>query len=511
MGIGRTKRSMINISIGLVNKIFVTLLPFVIRTIMIQTIGIEYLGVDSLFASVLNMLSLSELGFSSSVVYAMYKPVAEGDDVKVRCILCYYKKVYRIIGAIICGIGLLLLPNLQWFIAEGTTYPSDINIYFVYLVQLLNTAMSYFLFSYKGAVLIATMRNDLDSILETIRSLVLHSLQIVVLLMFREYYLYIIVLPIITFLNNICRAIVIDKKYPQYKGSGRLDMTDKREILIKVGALIGNKIGGAVFTSVDSIVISKYLGLVVLAKYTNYFTIFSAIFAIQTTIYSAIQSVIGNSLVSNSQDDNFSLFKDIFNITIVISLICVCCFTSLYQPFIAVWVGEENLLGMEIPILLAVYYFIKSTRKTLFTFYEASGLWRADFFKPYVSVILNLITNIILVQRVGLPGVILSSILALAVVEMPWEAIVFFKHCFNTNAEEYGKLILKAVFFCCLAFTLTFLICAMLPVGIFGIILRLAATLLICAAISFILMNCTKGGKQALIRFEFIFRHKDIR
>ena len=126
MSIDRTKRSLINISVSIVSRILVTLLPFATRTIMIQTIGIEYLGVDSLFASVLNMLSLSELGFSSAVVYSMYKPVAVGDDESVRGLLCFYKAVYRVIGFIILGVGLILLPNLQWFIAEGTTYPSDI-------------------------------------------------------------------------------------------------------------------------------------------------------------------------------------------------------------------------------------------------------------------------------------------------------------------------------------------------------------------------------------------------
>lgn len=98
MSIDRTKRSLINISVSIVSRILVTLLPFATRTIMIQTIGIEYLGVDSLFASVLNMLSLSELGFSSAVVYSMYKPVAVGDDESVRGLLCFYKAVYRVIG-----------------------------------------------------------------------------------------------------------------------------------------------------------------------------------------------------------------------------------------------------------------------------------------------------------------------------------------------------------------------------------------------------------------------------
>ena len=368
MTMGRTKRSLINISVSIVNKLLVTMLPFAIRTIMIYTVGIEYLGVDSLFASVLNMLSLSELGFSSAVVYSMYKPIADGDDEKVRGLLCFYKKVYRVIGIIILGIGLLLLPNLQWFIAEGSSYPQDINIYIVYLILLANTVISYLLFSYKSAVLVATMRNDLDSIIDTIRSIVSHGLQIVALLLFREYYLYIVILPIVTIANNIFRAKLIDKKYPQYKGKGKLLEEDRHGILTRVGALIGNKIGGVVFTSVDSIVISKYIGLIVLAEYTNYYTIFIAVFGIETTAYAAIQSVVGNSLVSNTKEKNFSLFKDLFNINIVVTLVCVCCFVALYQPFIAIWVGDNNLLGIEIPLLLAFYFFIKSTRKTLFTF-----------------------------------------------------------------------------------------------------------------------------------------------
>ena len=126
------------------------------------------------------------------------------------------------------------------------------------------------------------MRNDLDSIIETVRSVISHGLQILVLVIFKDYYLYIIILPVITILNNIIRSVIIDKRYPQYKGNGKLTKADKRDILTRVGALIGNKLGGAVFTSVDSIVISKFLGLVVLAQYTNYYTIFSAVFAIET-------------------------------------------------------------------------------------------------------------------------------------------------------------------------------------------------------------------------------------
>lgn len=506
MSNGRTKRSLLNIGVSIASRMIVTLLPFAIRSIMIYTIGIEYLGLDSLFTSILSMLSLSELGFSSAIVYSMYAPIVTGDDDKVRGLLTFYKHVYRIVGISILAVGLMILPNIKWFIAKGATYPSDVNIYLVYLVFLVNTSLSYLLYSYKSSVLVAAMRNDLDSIIETVRSVLSHGLQIVVLLLFKQYYTYILVLPAITVVNNIARAIIIDKKFPQYKGNGTLTKEDRKEIMTRVGALIGNKLGGAVFTSVDSIVISKYLGVVVLAQYTNYFTIFSAVFAIETAAYGAFQSVVGNSLVENSKENNYVLFKDLFFMNTILTFFCVCCFTSLYQPFIALWVGNENVLGMEIPLLLALYFFVKSTRKTLFTFYEAAGMWRSDFFKPYVSVIVNLTVNILLVRTIGLPGVIISSILALAVIEMPWESIVFFRQCFNRKASEYAAMILKSVLLCGGCFGVTYMISRLLPYGILGLALRLITALIVCSVPAIFMLFHTKEGSRVIGRFSGLFK-----
>lgn len=421
------------------------LLPFVSRSIIIHTMGSLYLGVDSLFSSILSMLSLSELGFSSAIVFSMYKPVAEGDDAKVRALLTFFKQVYFVVGCIILGVGLLLLPNINMFIAEGTEYPSDINIYVVYLIFLVNTAASYFLFAYKNAILVATMRNDLNALYDLIRSVASHGLQVVALLAFRNYYLYIIVLPVITIANNLYRCYTIDKRFPQYKGKEKLDAASKKDIMTRVGALIGNKIGGVVFTSVDSIVISSFLGLVILGQYTNYYTIFNSVYAVLSTAYTAIQSTIGNSLVCKGREENYALFRKLYSGNAVLTCFCTCCFVYLYQPFMRVWVGEENLLPIAIPLLLALYYFIKGNRRICLVFKEAAGMWRETWLMPYISVLLNLGLNIIMVQIIGLPGVILSSIFALLVVEIPWETAVFFKMYFKTGVKSYLKDILASL------------------------------------------------------------------
>ena len=80
----RVKHSMINIAAGLGNQMIITALGFISRTVFITYLGIEYLGINGLFTSILAMLSLAEAGIGSSIIYSLYKPVAENDEEKIN-------------------------------------------------------------------------------------------------------------------------------------------------------------------------------------------------------------------------------------------------------------------------------------------------------------------------------------------------------------------------------------------------------------------------------------------
>ena len=143
----RTKRAVINTAVGFFCRLACAFAPFMLRSVLISKLGIEYLGLSNLFASILTMLSLSELGFSSAVVFALYKPVAEKDGEKIAQLMTFYKKVYRYVGFFIFVIGLVLLPNIEYFIKSD--YPASVNIHYVFLVYLINASLSYWLFAYK--------------------------------------------------------------------------------------------------------------------------------------------------------------------------------------------------------------------------------------------------------------------------------------------------------------------------------------------------------------------------
>ena len=258
MKLDRTKNAIRNFFWGIINRVITLLLPFIARTIIINSLGAEYLGLNNLFTSILNVLSLAELGVGTALVYAMYKPIAEENQDEICSLLKLYRSCYRVIGAIILAIGILIIPFLPKLI-HGT-YPNDINLYILYVIYLSNTVLSYFLFAYKQSLLQAHQRTDVSSNVGSIVNIALNVIQIVVLIRLNNYYLYVILKPIFTVINNITIAIVTKRMYPNYSCRGNINREVAKTIAHKVKALVGHKIGTTVITSADNLVISAFWG-----------------------------------------------------------------------------------------------------------------------------------------------------------------------------------------------------------------------------------------------------------
>ncbi|HFQ0348369.1 TPA: transporter, partial [Enterococcus faecium] len=82
----------------------------------IYFLGAKYLGLNGLFTNILSFLSLAELGIGSSIIYSLYKPLAQKDESKVKALMNLYKKTYEFIGIFIGIVGVLIIPLLPLFI-----------------------------------------------------------------------------------------------------------------------------------------------------------------------------------------------------------------------------------------------------------------------------------------------------------------------------------------------------------------------------------------------------------
>ena len=138
-----------NFAFSLIATIVTAITSFISRTVFIKIIGVSYLGANSLFANILSMLSLTELGLSSAIAFSLYAPLAKKDTDTIKSLMSFYKKAYRVIALVILVLGLTLIPFLDYLIKD----PGDIeHIPFIYLVFLYNTVVSY-LFTYKTTLI----------------------------------------------------------------------------------------------------------------------------------------------------------------------------------------------------------------------------------------------------------------------------------------------------------------------------------------------------------------------
>ena len=463
---------------GVFNKVIVTIFPFIMRTIMIYYMGTQYLGLSSLFASILNMLSLAELGFGTALVYSMYKPIAENNTKAICALLGLYKKIYRIIGTVIFLFGLGITPFLRYMISGDI--PADINIYVLFWIYLINTVASYFLFAYKNSLLAAFQRNDISNNVSTVLTSMEYIIQIVLVIIFKNYYCYAIVFPVFTILGNIVRAIIVDRKYPQYFCDGNVDKIEKKDIYKRTFALASHKIGNTISTSFDSLVVSAFLGLSSVGVFGNYNYIVTTIMALIWIVYFSMTAGIGNRMNLNSRKENYKEFLAMSRFNNVISCWATGCMLFLYQPFMKLWAGENNLLGVKTAIIFSIYFYIYQSRKVVLVYKDAAGIWREDQWKPIVGALFNLILNISLVQIIGINGVILSSILSFVVVEIPWETYVLVKGYFHENVGIYVKKQIKDMILCLPVWLFLGILCSLVNISALP---EIIIKLLICTVV----------------------------
>lgn len=477
-----------NFASGFINKLVISLFPFIIRTVMIQVLGTEYLGLNSLFTSILNVLSLSELGVGTAMVYEMYKPIAEGDKKRICALLNFYKKIYRIIGWVILCTGIVLLPFLN-FLIEGDC-PPEINIYVLYVIYLFNTVITYWLFAYKTALLRAHQRLDIINNVNSVVHTIAYVLQIALLIITKNYYFYILVLPVFTIVNNLIDAFYVKRMYPEYTEAGELSTDSKHIIFSRIKSLFGHKLGGVLVNSTDNIVISMSLGLTSVALYNNYYQIYSLIASMVDMIYTSSTAGVGNAIVLDSINKNYKDFKKFSFYSMWLIMWCCCCLFCLYQDFMLIWMGEQYLFDLSTVILLVISFYIKHIRKVVLTYKDAAGMWYADRLKPILEGVSNLIMNFIFVQYFGINGIILGTILAMGVVGLPWETNALFKGYFKEGLKGYyihlffdamvSMLVCIITFYFCrsintniyLQFIIKGIICAIFPNLVFIFIFR---------------------------------------
>lgn len=439
MKLARTENAFRNTAWGAIYRVVALAGPFVIKTIIIKKIGMEYSGLNSLFNSILTVLNLANLGFSSSLVYTMYEAVAKEDNEAICAMVNFFRKVYRIIGFVILGMGIVVMPFLPQLV--GAECPPDANLYVMFSMYLSATVLDYVLFGYVNAIFSAHQREDTRLRIMTVRYIVQYLLQIAILAVFKNFYIYLATLPLMVIPNSLANYYAARKQYPQIRCVGTPSDEVKRSVYHRVRTLFGHTVGNTLLVNVDSILLSSFLGLTIQSLYSNYFYILTAINGVVEIITNGSRAGIGNKLIVDSEEENHKLFLSMSYGWVALIGMCATCMLCLYQPFIAgVWIGPEGLMDDRFMIFMVLFFYTWMFRVLQLTYRDAAGLWTKDWAKPIVAMAVKLVFSVLLLRILrDAIGVIIPTIIVLSFVYFPWEAQVLYKNLFHRSWWGYFR------------------------------------------------------------------------
>lgn len=429
----RTQHAKRNIITSVTNKLVSMLATFVTRTIIIRYLGSVYLGLDSLFVSLLSILSLAELGVGAAMVFSMYKPIAENDTPSVCALLNLYRTLYRWIAAVMTVIGLALIPFLHLIVKSDL--PPDVNLYTLYLINLSSSVLSYLMFAYRSSLFTATQHYSVNNNIYTYFKIGSTVAQAIAVMIFRNYYYYCWILPLTQLAKNYAIYIISNKMFPQYQCEGVVPKEELDNIKKRVAGMFLYRLSSIFRNSLDSIVLSAFLGLTVLAKYNNYYYILNAIAGIISLASSSITASVGNSIVLETKKKNYQDFNKLQLLYMWLGSWCTICLLCCFTPFIKLWVGEEMLFGNGITIIFCIYFLTMNFTRICYVYRQAAGLWWQDRFRPIAETVTNFVLNIVLVRYIGVTGVMFSTIFCIIFIDCVWGGRTLFKYYFNDEKQ----------------------------------------------------------------------------
>ena len=437
------RKSILNISASVACKILLLIGSIILRRIFIKHMGLSLNGLNSLYISVIGILSVAELGIGSAISFSMYEPIVRGDKERVASLYRLFKKAYRIIGISVFLLGLIITPLLPYLVKNGENINADIYLSFV--IFLLSVALSY-TFNAKLSLINAYKNNYISTLIQSGGLLFQYGLQCAAILITKSFEWYLACGLVSGILQYFISYAAVEKIHKDVLSASpvELEPAEREGVKSNVRAMLMHKIGGALVNSTDSIIISAVIGIGVLGSYTNYAVIVNNVTAILTLAFTSLTSVVGHAFAISPKKAKEYFYK-FYSANFVIGSVFFLGFYAICDYLVKLLFGTDALMGRELLLVMTLNYFIQFLRQSALTFRDGTGTFYRDRYKPAFEGVLNLILSLVLAtvmknlygDEYGAMGVILATVITNLLICHTVEPYVLFKYAFSESAKNH--------------------------------------------------------------------------
>ena len=429
------RKSLLNVSVSISFKIITLIVVIIVKRFLIKYCGNEINGLNSLYFGIIGLLSVTEFGIGSAITFCMYKPIVEGDNNTVSALYHLFRRIYPTVGGIILLGGLVITPYIKVFAKDYQQL--DVDFKLTFLLMLISVIATY-LFSCKTALINAYKNNYITTAISSGGILLQYILQIVVLILTHSFTAYIVCRIVVVALQWLATEIVARKKYsPIIKNNQKLTPPVKTEVSKNIKAMFMHNLGYILVNSVDSVVISTFVGVSALGLYSNYLVIMTSMTEVVKLVFTSLTSVVGHLYVEANKETTEKYLERFHLLNFVLGCVFFLGYYAVIDNLISVLFSDELVISKSISFVITLNGFVQFMRQSVLLFRDATGTFYNDRWKSPLEGIINLVLSIILVRYIEIIGVLAATIVTNLLICHVIEPYMLYKKALNSTPKNY--------------------------------------------------------------------------
>ena len=407
----RTRKSIVNILVGVMLQLTVMLCGFLVKNIFIEVYGSTVNGLVGAVDQIISSLAIVEGGISAASVAMLYAPLQDRSYKKIEDILDSSRKFFIKSGFIYLLLVTLIIIFYPYLVAQQVPI-TEVRLLIIVLSA--GGVIEFFLFSKYKVLLIADQKIYILDMLQAVSQIV-STVVILFLIQNNVHYLIVRSMGAVVIAARLLMVYLYFRKtYPQLKfgrSKQKVDLPQRWGVLY-------HQISSVVLYNTDLFLITVFMGagsLVEVSIYGVYNLIALSVINIISSITSGVQASFGDLLVSKDDTKIKNVFRKFELITFYIISIIYICFTVLLGPFIQVYTAsftDANYINFGFVVLFSIIVVCQGIRIPTVTVVAAAGHYKQTQFRALAEATINIVVSIALIPIFKVYGILLGTITA---------------------------------------------------------------------------------------------------
>lgn len=404
------KQKIKNIVLSFGSQFIILLLGFVMPRIILDNYNSDTNGLINTITQIFTYVALLEAGIAQSTTNTLYKYIQKEkiDKKNVSKILSAshynFKKASSYYGVII----ILLSLTLPFILKTELNY---LTVCLYVLFEGASSLISFYFVQKWNCLLQVDGKNYIIQTTELITKVLGYGSKII-LSLFR---LNIVFIQVIFFIISIIKVLIYKKYIKRYYKWVEIKSDYKNVKLADRNSYIISELAWTVFSSTDIIVLSIFCSTTFSSIYSIYNMVFLALTSLLNSIFNSTKYVLGQAYFKNK--DNYYIKHDTFNSIFVGIMTMLLCITyHLIIPFVELYtsgIQDVNYICYSFPILFCLIQLLSWSRYVSGNLTAIAGYAKYTSYISIAETIINLVLSIVLVNKYGIIGVLVATVIAL--------------------------------------------------------------------------------------------------